>query len=73
MVRSTSDPFFEIKYQPATASRPLTIYRSEVIKQNLNPDWKPFTLRVEDVGGIFSVFNVVRSLLPTHIQLSVSP
>ncbi len=28
------------------------MYRSEVIKQNLNPDWKPFELSTSAVGSI---------------------
>jgi hypothetical protein len=28
------------------------LYRSEYIKQDLSPSWAPFTLALQDVGGI---------------------
>lgn len=34
------------------AVKPRKVFRSEVIKKNLNPEWKPFDLSVEELGGI---------------------
>lgn len=47
-----SDPFFVVSGRPPGAKGNVTIYRSEVIKQNLNPDWASFVINLEDVGGI---------------------
>lgn len=34
------------------------IYRSEVIKQDANPEWAPFILPVAEVGSLDAVFEV---------------
>ena len=56
----TSDPFFAIRYTPPFLDRPgkpantyghVTMYRSEVITKNLNPEWKAFDLSVNSIGG----------------------
>jgi hypothetical protein len=46
------DPYFEIICQPPGYSQPIKLYRSEVIKQNLNPDWAPFELNTASIGSI---------------------
>jgi hypothetical protein len=28
------------------------VYRSEIIKQSIDPEWKPFELGVADIGGL---------------------
>jgi hypothetical protein len=53
-----SDPFFRIIATPKGSANPVTIYRSEVIKADLNPTWKPFLLNVADVGGLDTEFTV---------------
>uniref|UniRef100_A0A6B2L2D3 C2 domain-containing protein n=1 Tax=Arcella intermedia TaxID=1963864 RepID=A0A6B2L2D3_9EUKA len=53
-----SDPLFEIIGKPYGAQSEITLYRSEVIMNNLSPKWQPFTLNVFDVGGYDSVFHV---------------
>jgi hypothetical protein len=55
---SKSDPFFVIRHQPPTMAYPITLYRSEVIKQNLAPVWKPFDLDVNMIGGIDVPFTI---------------
>jgi Ca2+-dependent lipid-binding protein len=52
------DPFFEIKYIPRGYDKAITLYRSEFIKKELNPVWKPFELSVEMLGGIDVPFDV---------------
>ncbi|KAH3759895.1 hypothetical protein Pelo_8290 [Pelomyxa schiedti] len=42
-----SDPFFKI-----LSSSQLTLYRSEVIPKNLNPDWKGFQLNLAELNGM---------------------
>jgi Ca2+-dependent lipid-binding protein len=39
-----SDPYFEIQRQLAGGF--VHVYRSDVIKNTLNPAWKPFTVRI---------------------------
>ena len=43
-----SDPFLLI-YRCEDDGKWVQVYRSEVIKFTYNPDWKPFTLRAEDL------------------------
>ena len=38
-----SDPYLEI-HRPRETGRPVLVYKSEVIKNTLNPQWKPFEL-----------------------------
>jgi hypothetical protein len=54
-----SDPFFEVKFWPQGFDKTITLYRSEVIKQELNPTWKPFELSVEMLGGLDKSFDVI--------------
>ncbi|KAL7579556.1 hypothetical protein ACA910_007927 [Epithemia clementina (nom. ined.)] len=59
-----SDPFFEIAKKTAQASvgasRWNTVYRSEYIKDHLNPFWEPFTIGLEDLcdGDLDSTLRV---------------
>ena len=54
------DPFFVVqKIYAGYSQEPLILYKSEVIKQNLNPEWKPFELDVTALGGLDSPFTVV--------------
>jgi len=51
------DPFFEIKCQFQTSpgvytSTPLTLYRSEAVKQNLNPKWFDFEINMGIIGDL---------------------
>src|SRR5690348_7097362 len=34
------DPFFEVIATPPGFNKPITLYRSEVVKEDLNPVWK---------------------------------
>jgi len=43
---------------PPGATSLVTIYRSEVIKDNLSPNWKPFSINAVDVGGFDAPFTV---------------
>lgn len=45
-----SDPFLVIHRISATG-KPVEIYKSEVIDDNLNPEWNSFTLPVKDITG----------------------
>ncbi len=51
-------PFLEILCHPPGLSRPIKLYRSEVIKKNLNPEFRPFELETAAVGGFDTVFTV---------------
>ena len=44
---------------PPGFPRKITMYRSEVIKKNLNPVWKPFELSAEMLGGFDTSFDVL--------------
>jgi len=43
-----ADPFL-LFYKETDLVNP--IWRTEVVNQTLNPEWKPFTLRYDDFGG----------------------
>ncbi|XP_059156094.1 copine-3-like [Physella acuta] len=45
---SKSDPFLEIS-QPVSDGSWQIAHRTEVIKNNLNPEWRPFTLRMKSI------------------------
>ena len=53
------DPFFEVKYMPSGYSRNITLYRSEVIRNELNPTWKPFEISVSMLGGFDKSFDIL--------------
>eukprot|EP01125_Pyxidicula_operculata_P016134 TRINITY_DN5524_c0_g1_i1.p1 TRINITY_DN5524_c0_g1~~TRINITY_DN5524_c0_g1_i1.p1 ORF type:complete len:3569 (+),score=897.31 TRINITY_DN5524_c0_g1_i1:81-10787(+) len=55
---SKSDPFFKILIRNKFTGQPVTVYRSEYIKNTLEPGWKPFILNVDDVGGMHTTFTV---------------
>jgi hypothetical protein len=44
---------------PEYSNVPLTIYRSEVIKQNLSPEWVPFEIDPQILGGYDSPFTII--------------
>jgi Ca2+-dependent lipid-binding protein len=51
------DPFFDITVLGEN-HKPIKLYRSEVIKSTLNPDWKSFELPWQPVGGLDSPIKV---------------
>eukprot|EP01130_Rhizamoeba_saxonica_P008101 TRINITY_DN3274_c0_g1_i1.p1 TRINITY_DN3274_c0_g1~~TRINITY_DN3274_c0_g1_i1.p1 ORF type:complete len:1920 (-),score=404.50 TRINITY_DN3274_c0_g1_i1:23-5338(-) len=53
-----SDPFFEIRYVPRGGSQEITFYRSEYIKDTLNPEFAPFLLPIDEFGGIDQNFKI---------------
>jgi hypothetical protein len=53
-----SDPFFKVIATPPGFSQPITLYRSEVIKDTKAPTWSSFILNVEDVRGLDTEFTV---------------
>lgn len=55
---SKSDPFFLIRHTPPGFTSPITLYRSEVIRQSLQPTWQPFDLDVAMIGGIDKPFAI---------------
>ncbi|KAH3756955.1 hypothetical protein Pelo_11264 [Pelomyxa schiedti] len=57
-IDGTSDPFFEIKAKPPGFTHPITIYRSEVVKSNLKPVWKPFIMNLVDITDLDTEFTV---------------
>jgi len=48
---SQSDAFFKITARPHGTARCVTVYKSEIIKDNKSPKWKPFQLNIGDFGG----------------------
>jgi len=54
-ILAKSDPFFVIK---SLVGKKIILWRSEVIKQQCDVTWNTFDLRVEDVGGFDSEFEV---------------
>jgi hypothetical protein len=52
------DPFLLIKGRPYGAPSVTPIYKSEWIKDNLNPEFKPFKLDVNQCGGFDSPLTV---------------
>jgi C2 domain len=44
------DPFFIIKKTYAGYTEPSCLYRSEVVKQSLNPTWNPISLNTASLG-----------------------
>ncbi|XP_065828403.1 copine-3-like [Oscarella lobularis] len=47
---SKSDPYLELLRTVADGST-LVVHRTEVVKNNLNPTWRPFTLPVQKLSG----------------------
>lgn len=62
-VMGKSDAYFEVYSSVLGPSgKPLKLYRSEVVKQELAPDWAPFNIAIEHTGGLdgaltFKVFD----------------
>ena len=52
------DPFIEILCQPPGFSQPIKLYRSEVIKKTLNPEWVPFELSAAGAGGLDALITI---------------
>lgn len=50
-LNSLLDPFFEVLVLPPEGKVHQKVYRSEVCRKTLSPQWKPFRLDVELVGG----------------------
>ncbi len=46
------DPYFRIRFGN------ITLYRSEVIKKNLNPQWKEWELDLSIIGGLDEMFTI---------------
>ena len=44
--------------QPTGFAFPITLYRSEIIKDTVEPHWAPFTLNVDDVRGLDTEFTI---------------
>ena len=53
---TTSDPFFLIS--TTLNGKRIHLHRSEIVKGDCNPTWKPFTLNISDVGGFDTLFTV---------------
>ncbi|XP_067130751.1 copine-3-like [Centruroides vittatus] len=47
---SKSDPFLEFRKQESDGNWTV-VHRTEVIKNNLNPIWRPFTIKMQNLGG----------------------
>jgi hypothetical protein len=58
IIKTGSDPFLEIVCQPPGAPRRVVYYRSEWIKQNVDPTWAPFILNTADMNGFDTLFTV---------------
>lgn len=46
------DPFFVVSHNR------IPLYRSEVIKQDLDPLWNPFDINITDLYGLDSLFDI---------------
>ena len=46
---SKSDPFFEIRFLAPNSTKEITVYRSEVLDDNLSPDWAPFIIHKDQL------------------------
>ena len=53
---SSSDPFFVVRCRPPGFYQDITVHRSNVIKNNLNPQWNAFELAIETVRGLDTEF-----------------
>lgn len=78
---SQSDAFFKITAKSQEANGYVCVYRSEVIKNDKSPQWKPFALNIADFGGhvdaefVVEVFDIdpdgTTSLIKKTFQLLV--
>ncbi len=50
------DPFFVVRCRPPGFYQDITVHRSNVIKNNLNPEWNSFELAIETVRGLDTEF-----------------
>ena len=46
---SKSDPFFEIRFLAPKSTTEITVYRSEVLDDNLSPNWAPFIIHKDQL------------------------
>ncbi|CBY36402.1 unnamed protein product [Oikopleura dioica] len=46
---SKSDPFFEIRFLAPNSTTEITVYRSEVLDDNLSPNWAPFIIHKDQL------------------------
>jgi len=46
---SKSDPFFEIRFLAPNSTKEINVYRSEVLDDNLSPDWAPFIIHKDQL------------------------
>jgi len=53
-----SDPFFVVRASYPGFADKVTLYRSEVVKQNLHPEWKQFQLSAASLGGYDIPFSI---------------
>jgi Ca2+-dependent lipid-binding protein len=51
MLKYFADPFLVFKVNHPQSGKPVVIFKSEVIQNNLKPTWKPFEIFLEDVYG----------------------
>jgi Ca2+-dependent lipid-binding protein len=56
---NVSDPFFEIILQRPGQGMPITYYRSETIRDSLNPTWKDFVVNTREIGGFDAPFELL--------------
>ena len=56
---TTTDPFYEVYGRRVESSQLVLLFRSEVIKNNLNPLWNTScVLNTVDVGGLDMEFHI---------------
>jgi hypothetical protein len=53
-----ADPFLEIRHKPPGFTQPITIHRSNVVKNSLSATWEPFELGVSVIGGLDEPFEI---------------
>eukprot|EP01125_Pyxidicula_operculata_P008851 TRINITY_DN2932_c0_g1_i1.p1 TRINITY_DN2932_c0_g1~~TRINITY_DN2932_c0_g1_i1.p1 ORF type:complete len:1155 (+),score=289.25 TRINITY_DN2932_c0_g1_i1:9-3473(+) len=51
---ANSDPFFTIVARPYMSPTPVRVFKSDVILNSRNPEWRPFEMSVQRYGGLDS-------------------